>query len=181
MKPNYREDKATQAAGMFLKLRGKPMSHLKLMKLLYLADRGALLRWRRPITFDSYVSMPQGPVLSQTLNVLNGESDTSGPWNQAISSPSNYEVTLIKDPGTDKLSDAEVSIIEETFGRFGTMSRWALCDYTHTLPEWQDPNGSSIPIDYKDVLRGDGKTEIQIQSILEELENIALIDLHFEQ
>jgi hypothetical protein len=41
-------EKATEAAAKFLKLRGGRMSYLKLIKLLYLLDREALLRWGRP-------------------------------------------------------------------------------------------------------------------------------------
>ena len=35
------------------------MSYMKLIKLLYLADREALARWGRPITTDQYVSTPR--------------------------------------------------------------------------------------------------------------------------
>lgn len=183
MKPTYREDKATQAAALFLKLRGNgnKMSHLKLMKLLYIAEREALLQWRRPITFDCYVSMPQGPVLSQTLNVINGESDDNGPWGKFISSPENHEVTLIEDPGTGSLSEAEERLIRDVFSRYGSMSRWEIRDLTHDFPEWQDPKGSSIPIDIKDILRGAGKTEIEIESIVDEIENIAMMDSYMGQ
>lgn len=176
MKPKFREDKAAQAAALFLKLRGGIMSHLKLMKLLYLAEREALIRWRRPIIFDSYVSMDKGPVLSQTLNLLHGESEKSGIWSETITSPTNNEVSLIRNPGTDSLSEAEETLIEEIFRKYGNMGRWEICDMTHELPEWVDPQGSSIPIDYKDILKGAGKTDIEIKSIISEIENIGLTD-----
>jgi len=176
MKPKFREDKAAQAAALFLKLRGGKMSHLKLMKLLYLAEREALLRWRRPIIFDSCVSMDKGPVLSQTLNLLHGESETKGIWGENITSPTDNEVSLIQDPGTNSLSEAEELLIREVFSKYGSMSRWEICDKTHELPEWEDPQGSSIPIDYKDILKGAGKTDIEIASIISEIENIALMD-----
>jgi len=58
MKPGFNEAKATQAAALLLKLRGGRMNYMKLIKLLYLVDRTALIRWGRPVTFDSYCSMP---------------------------------------------------------------------------------------------------------------------------
>ena len=77
----FNEAKATQAAACLLKLRGGQMSYLKLVKLLYLADREALLRWDRPITTDRYVSMDNGPVLSRVLNLINGSYEsTTGIW-----------------------------------------------------------------------------------------------------
>lgn len=157
------------------------MSHLKLMKLLYLADREALLRFGRPITFDYCVSMEHGPVLSQTYNLLIGDTQTGGLWEKSISIPANHEVSLSEDPGEDKLSDAEDQIIREIFDQHGAKSRWDLRDFTHTLAEWQDPKGSSIKIDYKEILVAGGKTEGEIESILEEIENLAKMDMYFHQ
>jgi uncharacterized phage-associated protein len=176
MKVKFREDKATQAAALFLKLRGGSMSHLKLIKLLYIAEREALLRWRRPITFDSYVSLDHGPVLSQTLNLMHGETRTEGIWNKTITAPTNHEVSLIQDPGTEKLSEAEEALIVEIFGKYGRMNRWDIRDFTHTFPEWEDPEGSSIPIEYRDILEGANMSPLEIKSIIAEIENIALMD-----
>ena len=64
----FNEVKATQAAARLLRNRGGRMSYMKLIKLLYLADREALSRWGRPITTDKYVSMDKGPVLSRVLD-----------------------------------------------------------------------------------------------------------------
>lgn len=181
MKPKFREDKAAQAAALLLKLKGSSMSHLKLMKLLYLAEREALLRLGRPITFDSCVSMDHGPVLSQTLNLLHGDSQTNGLWEKTISVPANHEVSLIEDPGADKLSEAEDQLIREVFSQHGAKSRWELRDFSHTLAEWQDPKGSSIKLDYKDILRAGGKTDIEIETILEDIESLAVMDMLFER
>ena len=176
MKPAFREDKVTQAAALFLRLGPDKMSHLKLMKLLYLADRRALLTLGRPITYDSYVSMDHGPVLSTTLNLLHGDVQSSGPWEKAITVPLNNEVSLLKDPGDDKLSEAEEKLIREVFDEHGAKTQWDLRDFTHTLPEWEDPKGSSIKIEYRDILFAGNKTDAEIESILEDIEGLALMD-----
>lgn len=176
MNPKFREDKVTQVAALFLKLRGEKMSHLKLMKLLYLAEREALLRWRRPISFDLYVSMPHGPVLSLTYSLIIGDMKGDGFWSKYISPPSGHEVELISMPDTSSLSEAEEELIKEIFDRYGKMDRWELSDMTHELPEWQDPKGSSFPIDYKDILQGAGMTPSETASIIDEIDNIALMD-----
>jgi len=178
MKPTFREDKAVQAAALFLKLRrnDNKMSHLKLMKLLYLAEREALLRWGRPIMYDSCVSMDHGPVLSQTLNLVNGDIRLEGLWERFISSPEHHEVTLIEDPGDDRLSDAEERLIREIFAVHGAKSRWEVRDFTHTLGEWQDPKGSSIGIDYQEILRAGNKGDSEIASILEDIESLAIAE-----
>ena len=177
MRPAFREDKLTQAAALFLKLRGGTMSHLKLMKLLYMAERQALLTWRRPIVYDCYVCMDKGPVLSRALNIIHGEEhENDSFWSRHISPCANNEVSLIQDPGTGNLSDAEVSLIERLFDQHGRKSRWELCDLTHEFPEWQDPQGSSIAIDYRDILKGSGMTDIEAQSIIDEIESLAMMD-----
>jgi uncharacterized phage-associated protein len=83
----YREEKATQAAARLLQLVGGKLNHMKLIKLLYVADRRALLRFGRPITFDWYVSMPHGPVLSFTLDKINDSAPPDGTsyWHRVIS------------------------------------------------------------------------------------------------
>jgi len=60
------------------------MSYMKLIKLMYLADREALLRWGRPISTDRYVSMDKGPVLSRVLDLATDGDDPSRPaiWSE---------------------------------------------------------------------------------------------------
>jgi hypothetical protein len=56
--PEYDEVKATQIAASFLALSNGRMSHTRLIALMYLVDRAALLRWGRPATFDTYLYSP---------------------------------------------------------------------------------------------------------------------------
>lgn len=71
----FNERKVTHMAAYFLKQGGGQMSHLKLMKLLYLADREAMRRSGFPMSGDRLVSMPHGPVLiARTSIVLSGKT-----------------------------------------------------------------------------------------------------------
>jgi uncharacterized phage-associated protein len=181
MKPKFREDKATQAAAILLRARGGTMSYMKLLKLLYLADREALIRWGRPITYDSYVAMKNGPVLSRTYNLVS-QGDPPGEeslWTTCISEPEHYSVSLKGDCDADQLSDAEEELLLEIFGLFGAKGRWDLVEFTHTLPEWSDPGDSALPIGYEAILRGAGKSEAESAEIVQELEQVAVGDLLF--
>jgi hypothetical protein len=71
------------------------MSYLKLMKLLCIADRKALVELGRPITFDRFVSMKRGPVLSRTRDV-NKRKVTADYWGQYISPPDYYELSCCR-------------------------------------------------------------------------------------
>ncbi|MEH2372401.1 MAG: type II toxin-antitoxin system antitoxin SocA domain-containing protein [Nostoc sp.] len=52
----FHPEKAVEAAALLLKLHGKPMKYLGLLKMLYIADRVALKRMEQPITGDRYSS-----------------------------------------------------------------------------------------------------------------------------
>ncbi|WP_423930748.1 Panacea domain-containing protein [Candidatus Palauibacter sp.] len=47
------------------------------IKLLYLVDRRSLLERGVPVTYGRYVSMSHGPVLSETLDLINYGSGPS--------------------------------------------------------------------------------------------------------
>lgn len=164
----YREDKATQAAAHLLRLGGGRMNHMKLVKLLYFADRKALLQWGRPITFDWYVSMPHGPVLSFTLDKINDTPppDGSSYWHRVISEREGNEVCLLAEVApNDQLSPAEEQLLDAIYREYGGLNQWQIRDLSHHLPEWRDPNGSSVPIHIRDILLGEGLSEDDVKEI----------------
>ncbi|MFI5107543.1 MAG: Panacea domain-containing protein [Terriglobales bacterium] len=169
----FDEAKATQAAAYFLKLRGGQMHYIKLIKLLYLTDREALVRWGVPVTTDRHVSMDNGPVTSRILNLIT-EDRPKPIWSEYVSAPlGDYEVRLLKDAPTDRLSVAEEKLMHEIFEQYGRRNRWDLIDNVmHKLPEWQDPHGSSIPIQIRDILAAAGENEEQIRAVIKELNAI---------
>ena len=180
MKPHFNEAKTAQLAALILKLRGGTMHYMKLIKLMYIIDRTALIDWGRPLTYDSYVSMKHGPVLSATLDLINegpyGLSES--PWHQVITRAADpYCVTLQGEPQTDELSDAEEQLVAQVYKKYGYMNRYRLRDILHeVLPEWHDPQGSSIPIEYRDILIAGKKTPAEIAEIESEIESVALVD-----
>jgi uncharacterized phage-associated protein len=179
IEPRFREDKTTQAAAILLELSGGRMNYMKLIKLLYLVDRTALSSWGQPVSFDLYVSMNQGPVLSRTLDLIN-EGRRPGHtsyWNEHISSPQGYSVRLIHPTDADKLSDAEVDLIHEVYEQFGHMDKWDLVDLLHReLGEWKHPHGSCTAIGYEDILKAVGKDETELSAILGELALVTYLD-----
>ena len=155
MRRNYCEEKTTQAACYLLRAHEGSMSYMKLIKLLYLADRSALLRYGRPITYDNYYSLDRGPILSRTLGLItegpmNGVGDY---WDRFISKPMGYKVFISgNDCPLDDLSEAECEILHRVYSKLGHMNKWHLVDYLHAnLPEWEDPHGSSLPITWDDI------------------------------
>jgi uncharacterized phage-associated protein len=158
------------------------MSHLKLIKLLYLLDREAFVRFGRPVTHDSYSSMSHGPVPSFTLDRIDEPEESVGSyWDAHIAPKADNQVSLRDPRGVpgDQLSPAEEALIDEVFAKFGRMSRWELRDYTHTLPEWENPRGSSRPIDPAVFLRHAGYSAEDVAELEGELNDLALADQLF--
>lgn len=169
----FSEQKVAQMAAYFLKRRGGQMAYLKLMKLLYLADRESMGRYSVTMSEDVHVSMPQGPVLSATLNLITGQVESPA-WRSWVTPNANFEVSLSRPVDDwdllDELSAADLEILESVWCGFGHMTRWQLVDYTHDrLPEWVDPKGSSIPINPRAVFTALGRTEEQAERLARDL------------
>jgi uncharacterized phage-associated protein len=174
----FDERKAAEAAAHLLTAGGGSMPYIKLVKLLYLADRHTLIETGIPITRDWMVSMPKGPVLSRVLELINHgprEEDRRNeysPWFEYVSAPRGYDVEAVKSPPAEgALSDYEISVLHEVHEKYGRMGKWALVDLTHTLQEWTDPGGSSYPIRPEDILRASGKSDEEIKHLTGEAES----------
>ena len=160
----------------FLQLNGGSMSYLKLVKLMYIVERSAILRWGRSITFDRFVSMPHGPVLSRTYDLIRDEPQPGIPssFHELISSPESFRVA-IKAPGPEPgpLSQAEIDLIADVFSEYGALTKWEIRDLTHTFPEFEDPQGSSKVIPIRAILERNGTTEPEVNAILAEMDALA--------
>lgn len=104
MRLPFDEEKATQIASKFIRLADGRLNYMVLIKLMYLVDREALLRWGSPVTFDDFYSMHKGPVLSHVLNLVTEMPEPDRYWAKCISAPERWEVTIKTDPGNDQLN-----------------------------------------------------------------------------
>ena len=177
----FHPKKAVEAAAILMKLHGKPIKYLGLLKMLYIADRIALERIEQPITGDHYVSMKYGPVLSGVYDLIKGKpvDDALPLWSEYISRGDRNKnfIYLVKDPGNDELCEEEEDILQEVYKTFGHIDPFQVAEWTHDLPEWKDPDGSAIPILVEDILKNVGKSEEEI----EEIRQIALREAYLDE
>lgn len=150
------------------------MKYLKLIKLLYIADREALSRWGKPITTDRYVSMKEGPVVSNIYNLIGSEPMPDGQsiWHKHIKKVADWDVQLLGDPSNDELSRAEENLLKEIFDAHGHKNRWLLVRETHKFPEWTDPGTSSSIITYREILKALNKSDEEVSATLGELKSM---------
>ena len=119
----FNSRKAAQMAAVFAKKHGGTINVLKLMKLLYLADRESMKQSGFPISFDHVVAMEHGPVLSQTLNLINGavRGSAGALWEEWISDRQEHGLTLNRKfsrEDLDQLSDADLEVLDATWVTF---------------------------------------------------------------
>jgi uncharacterized phage-associated protein len=174
----FDEARTAQAAACLVSLGGGEMNYMKLIKLLYLSDREALIKTGLPITGDRWVSMPRGPVLSNTLDLIK-ESDgrADSPWHEWLITRAARRSVAVRgnDPEYDELSQFHIDTLNGVFAKWGALDQWQLQDLTHKLPEWEDPNGSSVTIDPRAVLEHEGVSPERIEDIERDAEEDLLV------
>jgi uncharacterized phage-associated protein len=158
--------RATQAAAWLVSKAGGKLSHIKLSKLLYIADREALRRWGRPIIGGNYASMEHGPVISPVVDCLKtpeerGDRDA---WDRYLRRQGNF-IHLVDNPGRGQLHEAAVKLLDEIFSQCENLTKWEVRDRTHKFPEYRNPGKSSKPIPIEDLLKAVNKSEKEIQAL----------------
>ncbi len=133
--------KATQAINYLTKKEGGQIDKLKLIKLVYLADRYHLRRYGRPIVNDAYFAMPLGPVGSSVKDIAEfsdfldeSERDYAGTYLGHGATPNT--MVSIADVDSGIFSKSEKEALDFAYNEFGGQTAAALVNVTHRYPEW---------------------------------------------
>ena len=177
----FDERRAAQAAARLLHRHGGPMPCGTLIKLLYLADREALIETCTPITGDRFVAMPHGPVLGGVLDLIeNPDAADHEGWSRYVSPPRSNAVTLAGPPEFETLAPCDERILDSLYDQFGRMNWENLAEYTRNLPEWTDPGGDCVLIDPADILLNAGIPEAEVIELDAEAEAVYLFRTSLE-
>ncbi len=121
----------------------KKADKIKLVKLIYLADKYHLILYGRTITNDDYYAMEHGPVGTTVKDVLSfDEFNVSRKELRYASSliekidQNNFKIRSDTKKAFDMLSDTDKEALDFVIEKFGKMSSLKLRDYTHKYPEW---------------------------------------------
>lgn len=140
-------------------LRSAPdnkLNDLTLMKLMVISERECMAQSTSLITGSQFVSMQNGPVLSDVLDLMKGKSD-SPLWNQCVGylphdgpdSPSNNCFLKYDMDVSEYLSDFEIELLETVWTEHGGKDKWDTVSLSRTFPEWDrtcERTKSSSPI-----------------------------------
>lgn len=171
--------KAIAATTYLISRKGGSEHMFVLIKKLYWADRNALIKWGKSITGDSLASMDKGPIVSTIYDLLKGKGDEAYQieWNDAIlPKTKTHLVSLRKEPNLGVLSEREIEVLDDAAKTIGHI-RGSIPQWLHRhCPEWQNPHGSSIPIDPSQILRHANKTEEEIRKFEELNDELRLMN-----
>lgn len=105
--------KTVQAVAVLLHSdRCDRMSYLRLLKLLYIADRESLAETGRSMTGDRVLAMRHGPVLSEVYNLVGAPPCDAGGWSEYLRKD-GYQLELVRDLGTPELSRYDLGKLGE--------------------------------------------------------------------
>lgn len=130
---------------------------VKLMKLIYLADKENFLLHGVPITRDRQFAMKLGPVPSDCLHLLSDEwwSDPEAAFRFVHLDDNRLTLRPDAPNPDDGLDSTEISSLRTILRRHGDTPWRTLVDFTHQLPEYIEfyRPGTSTLIPYEAMLR----------------------------
>jgi|GEM_PF-659824 len=151
-----------QAAGVLLAHgRCRAMTRLKLLKLLYIAERTMIQERDHAFLLDRPVAMRHGPVLSGIYNLIKGEHTEHAAWADFFEADGDL-VCLKSEPPRGSLSAYEIRLLQRIADEYAQKDPWEVAQETHSFPEWRDNypgNNSSATIPWEDIARSLGKDD----------------------
>ena len=150
---NFGTRKIVEAVGVLLKSESccNSMEYLRLLKLLYIADRESIRETGRPIVGTKTVAMDNGPLHSEVYDLVKEQHFDEPIWSEYIRKD-GYKIGLKKDPGVLNLSRFEISKLDEVSERYRNISEWDIVEITHRFPEWArnhvEGTSEDIPLEH---------------------------------
>lgn len=185
-------DKLIASIVFFADNKLEDLSKLKVCKLLYYADKYHLIKHGRPIIGDVYFHLDNGPVPSNSLNIMNEviSADTVYLKSGDVSNEEKFGKYLSvkkslfskhpvfyskKQPNFDCLSESELEALKRTMEQYGRKSPSALIDLTHEEVAWKNST-CNTEIDYRLFFEGEPGADPRAREYMEAMqENIEVM------
>lgn len=143
----------------------KVSTQYDIVKTIWFADTWHLEKYGRPVTFDNYVAMENGPVPSKTYDILKDKEYHDTLWSVTpYTGKANSYHDAQRQFNTEKLSESELKELTEAQDLVWSLGFGNTKDVTHTHPAYKrawvadHPGQKSFPMDY--VLLVDGDEEL---------------------
>ena len=142
--------KITQIINYLIRKDGRAASihELKIIKLVWAADRYHIRKYARTVSEDRYVAMKNGPVGSMTKDVAEfsdneyseiepTDFDYIGSYIRFEKTNENGVLSSINDVDYDELSETDKEALDFAWENFGKYDWRTLVEITHKYPEWK--------------------------------------------
>lgn len=131
--------KTTQAINLLATKEGGKIDKLKVIKLIWVADRLHLRKYGRPIMNDTYWAMNYGAVGSSVKDFtgFNVEEEEAEYLEEYLEPKNKYNIKSKKQVDTDVFSDSEIEMMDKAYTEYGSMNKFDLAKLSHEFPEWK--------------------------------------------
>lgn len=108
-------------------------------KVLFFADKLHINSYFRPVTTDTYVKLPYGPVPSNALDIIKGNTLLTPRQLEKIftslsigSRNKYYQTEALREPDLSYFSKSDLECLEESLSRYGDLSFDELLNLSHS-------------------------------------------------
>jgi hypothetical protein len=170
------DKKATDAVSRLLEKSGGKAEYLRVVKLVYLADRDSIIRRGLPIVGGSYFSMRCGPTVGEVMNFANRSLAAEG-WSEHISPRYGHVLKLTSPSMYGSLSQSEIDILDGVVEEHASRSTAELVKWCHHYcREYERVLWGRKNIEVESILRAGGKTADRIHKVVKEAEELAQLN-----
>lgn len=135
-------EKITQALNYLAIKSGGKINKMKVIKLIYFADRFHLRKYGELFTNDMYFAMKKGPVPSITKDIATQniflEDNVLAYTSTYLDAAEQYELKSKEKCDYDFLSESDIEALNFAFDNFGDKDHFQLAEISHSYPEWLD-------------------------------------------
>ncbi len=179
---NVDKEKTLNAALLVLNKLGQADYH-KVFKILYFAEQQHLKNFGQPLTGDSYLAMPYGPVPSFLYDVFKASENQSSPFAEALELSTAFAVTRkenipyvspTREANTDELSETNIEAILQSIAENGHLNFREITEKSHDSAWVKAEKNGETEMSYLDIAESAKATPEMLEYILLNAENNSL-------
>jgi uncharacterized phage-associated protein len=168
-------EKATDAVARLIQKSGKNADYLRLVKLIYLADRKSILERGMPIVGGKFYSMRKGPANGDIMDFV--KCRNAPRWKELIAPLSGHSLSILSEPDCGSLSESEIQILDSVVDQHSDKTTEELVQWCHkNCPEYKHVMWGRKEIGVEAILSAEGKSAESIARIVSEGMALAELD-----
>ncbi|WP_017259098.1 Panacea domain-containing protein [Pedobacter arcticus] len=170
----------TLNAALFILTKLGACDYHKVFKILYFADQFHLKKYGQPLTGESYIAMPYGPVPSFLYDVFKAAEKGNSPFKEAIELSRQFivkrdgkipVVSAYDEVNLDELSESNIEVLTQALRENKALSFEELVSKSHDEAWAKAEQQQDTEISYLDMAKVAGTNEEMLKYISLNAEN----------